>query len=85
MVRLIDLSEADTDWVRLAGPLGDKLFPCSGMAVLCEVGLPLSVHVLLGGEWLYSGVLGSASSLSLLGSLVASLSLGVRAGSCCWP
>jgi len=85
VVRLIDLTEADTDGVRLAGPLSDKLFPCSGMAVFCEVGLPLSVRVLLGGEWLYSGVLGSASALSLLRSLVASLSVGVRAGSRCWP
>jgi len=85
VVRLIDLSEVDPDGVRLAGPLGDKLFPGWDMAVFCEVGLPLSVHVLLGGEWLYSGGLGSVSSLALLGSLVASLSLGWRAGSCCWP
>jgi len=86
VVRLIDLSEGDVDGVRLAWALVEMWFPWSDLAVFREVGLPLSVLVLLGGEWLYSVILGSASSLSLPGSLVPSLSLvGVRAGSCCWP
>jgi len=86
LVRLIDLSEGDVDGVRLAWALVEIWFPRSDLAVFREVGLPLSVLVLPGREWLYSGILGSASSLSLLGSLVPSLSLvGVRAGSCCWP
>ena len=74
------------DGVRLAWALVEIWFPRSDLAVFHEVGLPLSVLVLLGGEWRYSGILGSALSLSLLGSLVPSLSLvGVRAGSSCWP
>ena len=86
VVRLIDLSEGDMDGVRLAWALAEMWFPLSDLAVFGEVGLPLRVLVLLGGEWLYSGVLGSASSLSLLRWFVPSLSMvGLRAGSCYWP
>ena len=86
VVRLIDLSEGDVDGVRQAWVLVEMWFPWSDLAEFRKVGLALRVLVLLGGEGLYSGMLGSASSLSLLGLLVPSLSLvGVRAGSCCWP
>lgn len=62
--------------------LGDS---ACGPVLLREAELLLSVLLLLGGESLYSGVLGSSSTLSLAESLTTLLPLGVRAEFQGWP
>jgi len=52
---------------------------CAGI-VSCEAGLPLSVLVLLEGEWLYSGMLVSGSTL-----LLAESSVCMQVWPCSWP
>lgn len=49
----------------ILGSLGDLGSSCSGPVLLRTTGLLLSVLVLLGGEWLYSGVLWLISTLAL--------------------
>jgi len=50
-----------------------------------ESGLLLRVLVLLGREWLYSGMLGSISALSLAESFATLLPLGIGVVSEGWP
>jgi len=63
--RLMDASEGCMDEGCVPSSLGDLWDAASDPALFRVEGPLLNVLVLLGGEWLYSGMLGSASSLSL--------------------
>ena len=62
------------------GVLGVIWVSGCGSMVSCKAGLPLSVLVLVGGEWLYSGILISGSTLMLAESSVC-----MPVWLCSWP
>ena len=85
VVRLIEASDGATGERETPDSLGDLGGGDSGPVLLRESGLLLSVLVLLGGVWLYSGMLGSVSTLSLAESFATLLPLGVGAALVGWP
>ena len=85
VVRLIEASDGAKGEREILDSLRDLGGSDSGLVLLRESGLLLSVLVLLGREWLYSGMLGSISTLSLAESFAMLLPLDVGAASVGWP
>jgi len=85
VVRLIEASDGAKGEREILDSLGDLGGSDSDLVILLESGLLLSVLVLLGGEWLYSGMLGAISTLSLAESFATLLPLCVGAASVGWP
>ena len=85
VVRLIEASDGAKGEREILDSPGDLGGCDSSPVLLRESGLLLSVLVLLGGEWVYSGMLGSISTLSLAESFATLLPLGVGQASVGWP
>jgi len=85
VVRLIEASDGAMGELEILDSLCDLAGSEFGPVLPRESGLLLWVLMLLGREWLYSGMLGSISALSLAESFATLLPLGIGAVSVRWP